>query len=117
MKKIIFAIIAAVTFTACADRNDNPVTPDTPQQPEELADYTIIYYGHGGGNRPDDDLPQAAAARTRGVVYDDAHNTHFTVKSLAQAISAAKVRPAAVYLDACLMNAAEYRFELAPHTD
>ena len=50
MKKIIFAIIAAVTFTACTDRNDNPVTPDTPQQPEELADYTIIYYGHGGGN-------------------------------------------------------------------
>ena len=264
MKKIIFAIIAAVTFTACADRNDNPVTPDTPQQPEELADYTIIYYGHGGGNldvllmqnimdfsfadeeayknvnicaqykfsslksmealyeelaeevdpndpemvkelegfktyypfasktmrfianraegdieggeiddddddetpmeadmnafygednadianpdsltnfinwaasvkpakkyilvlsdhgggyRPDDDMPQGAAGRTRGVIYDDAHDTHFTVKSLAQAISAAKVRPAAVYLDACLMNSAEYLFELAPLTD
>ncbi len=264
MKKILFAIIAAVTFTACADRNDNPAAPYTPQQPEELADYTIIYYGHGGGNldvllmqnimdfsfadeeayknvnicaqykfsslksmealyeelaeevdpndpemvkelegfktyypfasktmrfianraeggieggeiddddddetptaadmnafygednadianpdsltnfinwaasvkpakkyilvlsdhgggyRPDDDMPQAAAARTRGVVYDDAHDTHFTVKSLAQAISAAKVRPAAVYLDACLMNSAEYLFELAPLTD
>ena len=262
MKKIIFAIIAAVTFTAYTDRNDNPATPDTPQQPDELADYTILYYGHGGGNlevllmqnimdfsfadeeayknvnicaqykfsslksmealyeelaeevdpndpemvkelegfktyypfasktmrfvvnraegdieggeiddddetptaanmnafygednadianpdsltnfinwaasvkpakkyilvlsdhgggyRPDDDMPQAAAARTRGVVYDDAHDTHFTVKSLAQAISAAKVRPAAVYLDACLMNSAEYLFELAPLTD
>ena len=45
MKKVIFAIIAAVTFTAYTDRNDNP---DTPQQREELADYTIIYYGHGG---------------------------------------------------------------------
>ena len=114
---LMCAVLMAVTFTACTNQNDNPVAPDTPQQPEELADYTIIYYGHGGGNRPDDDLPQAAAARTRGVVYDDAHNTHFTVKSLAQAISAAKVRPAAVYLDACLMNSAEYLFELAPHTD
>lgn len=259
---LMCAVLMAVTFTACDDRNDNPVTPDTPQQPEELADYTIIYYGHGGGNldvllmqnimdfsfadeeayknvnicaqykfsslksmealyeelaeevdpndpemvkelegfktyypfasktmrfvvnraegdieggeiddddetptaanmnafygednadianpdsltnfinwaasvkpakkyililsdhgggyRPDDDMPQAAAARTRGVVYDDAHDTHFTVKSLAQAISAAKVRPAAVYFDACLMNSAEYIFELAPLTD
>ena len=50
MKKILFAIVMAVTFTACADRDDNPVIPDNPQQPEELADYTIIYYGHGGGN-------------------------------------------------------------------
>ena len=262
MKKILFAIVMAVTFTACADRDDNPVIPDTPQQPEELADYTVIYYGHGGGNLdvllmqnimdfsfaeeeayknvnicvqykfsslksmealyeelaeqvdpndlemvnelegyktyyplasktmrfvvnraegniddeeidddddetpatlnmdafygkdnadianpdsltnfinwaasvkpakkyililsdhgggycPDDDMPQAAG-RTRGVIYDDGHDTHFTVKSLAQAISAAKVRPAAVYLDACLMNSAEYLFELAPLTD
>lgn len=242
---LMCAVLMAVAFTACTDRNDNPVTPDTPQQPEELADYTIIYYGHGGGNldvllmqnimdfsfadedayknvnicaqykfsslksmealyeelaeevdpndpeqvkelegfktyypfasktmrfvvnraevnmdsfygednadianpdsltnfinwaasvkpakkyilvlsdhgggyRPDDDMPQAAAGRTRGVVYDDAHDTHFTVKSLAQAISAAKVRPAAVYLDACLMNSAEYLFELVPLTD
>ena len=262
MKKILFAIIMAVTFTACSDIDDNPVIPDTPQQPEELADYTIIYYGHGGGNLdvllmqnimdfsfaeeeayknvnicvqykfsslksmealyeelaeqvdpndpemvnelegyktyyplasktmrfvvnraegniedgeidddddetpatldmdsfygkdnadianpdsltnfinwaasvkpakkyilvlsdhgggycPDDDLPQAAAL-TRGVIYDDGNDTHFTVKSLAQAISAANVRPAAVYLDACLMNSAEYLFELAPLTD
>ena len=261
---LICAVLMAVTFTACGTNDSNPVTPDTPQQQEELADYTIIYYGHGGGNldvllmqnimdfsfadeeayknvnicaqykfsslksmealyeelaeevdpndpemvkelegfktyypfasktmrfianraegdieggeiedddddetptaadmnafygednadianpdsltnfinwaasvkpakkyilvlsdhgggyRPDDDMPQAAAGRTRGVIYDDAHDTHFTVKSLAQAISAAKVRPAAVYLDACLMNSAEYMFELAPLTD
>ncbi|MBO4906972.1 MAG: hypothetical protein J5486_08080 [Bacteroidaceae bacterium] len=262
MKKILFTIVMAVTFTACADRDDNSVSPDTSQQSEELADYTIIYYGHGGGNLdmlliqnimdfsfaeeeayknvnicvqykfstlkgmedlyedlaeqidpndpemvrdleafktyypfasktmrfvvnrmegtvsdeeidddedeaptmvnmdsfygkdnadianpdsltnfinwaakvkpakkyilvlsdhgggycPDDDIPQVTA-QSRGVIYDDGNDTHFNVKSLAQAISAAKVRPAAVYLDACLMNSAEYLFELAPLTD
>ncbi|MBQ8988723.1 MAG: hypothetical protein IJ067_03440 [Prevotella sp.] len=47
---LMCAVLMAVTFTACTNQNDNPVAPDTPQQPEELADYTIIYYGHGGGN-------------------------------------------------------------------
>ena len=36
-------------FTSCTSDDDNAVTnPDEPQQ--QLADYTIIYYGHGGGN-------------------------------------------------------------------
>lgn len=43
-------ICCASVFTSCtSDNDDNPViNPDEPQQP--LADYTIIYYGHGGGN-------------------------------------------------------------------
>ena len=37
------------SFISCTDDDDNPaVTPDEPQQ--QLADYTIIWYGHGGGN-------------------------------------------------------------------
>ncbi|MBP1542267.1 MAG: hypothetical protein ILA25_08915 [Prevotella sp.] len=43
-------ICGASVFTSCSsDNDDNPATnPDEPQQ--QLADYTIIYYGHGGGN-------------------------------------------------------------------
>ena len=82
--------------------------------------YILVLSDHGGGYLPHDELPAAAAAqaRTRGVVYDDGHkNSHFTAKTLAQAISQASVRPSVVYLDACLMNTAEYQFELAPTTD
>ena len=35
-------------FTACTN-DDNPVNPPEPEK--ELAEYTIMYYGHGGGNR------------------------------------------------------------------
>lgn len=82
--------------------------------------YILVLSDHGGGYLPNDELPEGAAAqaRTRGVVYDDGHkNSHFTAKTLAQAISQASVRPSVVYLDACLMNTAEYQFELAPTTD
>lgn len=40
-------VVALVMPTSCKDNND---IVDEPLQPEELADYTIIYYGHGGGN-------------------------------------------------------------------
>ena len=82
--------------------------------------YILVLSDHGGGYLPDDELPDGAAAqaRTRGVVYDDGNDDrHFTAKTLAQAISQASVRPSVVYLDACLMNTAEYQFELAPTTD
>jgi len=52
MKWVLAAILisGASVFTSCSsDNDDNPViNPDEPQQ--QLADYTIIYYGHGGGN-------------------------------------------------------------------
>ena len=43
-------VCGASVFTSCSsDSDDNPViNPDEPQQ--QLADYTIIYYGHGGGD-------------------------------------------------------------------
>ena len=56
MRRIMQWVLAATlvcgasVFTSCSsDNDDNPViNPDEPQQ--QLADYTIIYYGHGGGN-------------------------------------------------------------------
>ena len=43
-------VCGASVFTSCSsDNDDNPViNPDEPQQ--QLADYTIIYYGHGGAD-------------------------------------------------------------------
>ena len=82
--------------------------------------YILVLSDHGGGYLPNDEMPEGAEAarQTRGVVYDDGNDDrHFTAKSLAQAISQASVRPSVVYLDACLMNTAEYQFELAPTTD
>ena len=82
--------------------------------------YILVLSDHGGGYLPNDELPAGAdaARKTRGVVYDDGNDSrHFTAKTLAQAISQASVRPSVVYLDACLMNTAEYQFELAPTTD
>jgi len=40
-------VCGASVFTSCSsDSDDNPViNPDEPQQ--QLADYTIIFYGHG----------------------------------------------------------------------
>ena len=83
--------------------------------------YVLILADHGHGYMPHEELPAndaAAAPQTRGVVFDDGHNkSHFTAKTLSQALSQASVRPSVVYCDACLMNAAEYHFELAPLTD
>ena len=57
MKKMMMTLAAVLccamistVFTACSnDSDDNPVTPPEPEK--ELAEYTIMYYGHGGGNR------------------------------------------------------------------
>ena len=47
--QLIMAIVCMFGLTACSDDDDdNPDTPDTPS--EELADYTILLYGCGGGN-------------------------------------------------------------------
>ena len=55
MKKVLMAT-AAITlmtmtvFTGCTSDNiDNPIPQPEPEK--ELAEYTIMYYGHGGGNR------------------------------------------------------------------
>ena len=83
--------------------------------------YVLIMSDHGHGYMPHEELPAndaAAAPQTRGVVFDDGHNkSHFTAKTLSQALSQASVRPSVVYCDACLMNTVEYHFELAPVTD
>ena len=49
MKKLLMSLaVATLTlFTACTADNDNPVSP-TPS--EELAEYTILFYGYGGEN-------------------------------------------------------------------
>ena len=41
------AVATLTLFTACTADNDNPVSP-TPS--EELAEYTILFYGYGGEN-------------------------------------------------------------------
>lgn len=82
--------------------------------------YILVLSDHGDGYLPTEEIPVAAAApsQTRSVIKDDGHNrAHFTAKSLTEAIRQASVHVSAVYCDACLMNAAEYQFELAPVTD
>ena len=46
---MIFAILVCglAVVTSCSS-DDDPVA--NPNEPQQLADYTIIYYGHGGGN-------------------------------------------------------------------
>lgn len=39
-------VILSSAFTACTDTSDNPVSP-TPQPPAELAEYAVLFYGHG----------------------------------------------------------------------
>lgn len=78
--------------------------------------YILVLSDHGDGYLPTEEIPVAAAApsQTRSVIKDDGHNrAHFTAKSLTEAIRQASVHVSAVYCDACLMNAAEYQFELA----
>ena len=55
MKKLtarlwMLALPMLLGLASCSvSETDNPViTPDEPQQ--QLADYTIMWYGHGGGN-------------------------------------------------------------------
>jgi hypothetical protein len=57
MKKYFMTLAAVLSctmtmtvFTACTNDNiDNPMSQSEPEK--ELAEYTIMYYGHGGGNR------------------------------------------------------------------
>ena len=81
--------------------------------------YVLILADHGDGYLPTEEIPVDAATQlTRSVIKDDGHNKkHFTAKNLTEAIRQASVRLSAVYCDACLMNAVEYQFELAPVTD
>ncbi len=73
--------------------------------------YVVILSDHGGGYRPDDDIP--AKTLSKGVIFDDGHDkAHFNVFSVAQAIRESGINPEVLYFDACLMNAAEYLFEL-----
>jgi hypothetical protein len=75
--------------------------------------YMLIVHDHGGGYRPDDDLPESTGAGTRGMVYDDGRDLkHFTVKSFTRAIRQADVHIETLFMDACLMNCLEYQFEL-----
>lgn len=76
--------------------------------------YILVLSDHGSGYLPHEEMPET----TRGVIYDDGHeNKSFTAKTLTQAIRNANVRPSVIYFDACLMNTAEYQFEMAPLTD
>ena len=43
----VMCTMTTMVLTSCSGNNDSPVTPP---EPEQLAEYTIIYYGHGGGN-------------------------------------------------------------------
>jgi hypothetical protein len=61
MKKILTTLAAVVccamtmtVFTACSVDDNSTMTPAN----EPLAEYTIMYYGHGGGNRDDLYLPK-----------------------------------------------------------
>lgn len=75
--------------------------------------YMLIVHDHGGGYRPDDDLPESTGAGTRGMIYDDGRkNKHFTVKNFTRAIRQADVHIETIFMDACLMNCLEYQFEL-----
>ena len=82
--------------------------------------YILILADHGDGYLPGEEVQvtKNAAPPARSVIKDDGHNkNHFTAKSLTQAIAQASVHISGVYCDACLMNSAEYQFELAPVTD
>ena len=54
MKRLLTVLAAALccmtmttVLTSCSDSSDNPVPGPNP---ESLADYTVIFYGHGGSN-------------------------------------------------------------------
>ena len=79
--------------------------------------YMLILSDHGGGYVPHDELPEEVAA-TRGVNYDDGNDfKHFTALSLKRALSNAAVHMQTIYMDACLMNAIEYQYELKDLAD
>ena len=96
---------------ACADSLTNFINWAAKACPAKK--YMLIVHDHGGGYRPNDELPESTGASTRGMVYDDGHNLkHFTVKSFTRAIRQADVHIETLFMDACLMNCLEYQFEL-----
>ena len=47
---VLSCSMTMTVFTACTnDSIDNPMPQPEPE--EQLAEYTIMYYGHGGSNR------------------------------------------------------------------
>ena len=80
--------------------------------------YILVIDDHGGGYRPDEELPETVSAATRGILYDDddsvpgKQDNYFTVKTFHRAVAAANVRMEIIFLYACLMNTLEYQFEL-----
>ena len=49
MKRIYFAILATMLICACSD-DDGTTNPVTPKEEEEIADYTVIFWGMCGTN-------------------------------------------------------------------
>lgn len=48
------AVCGLTVLTSCSDSSiDNPTTPDTSYAPADSTEYTIIFYGYGGGNLDD----------------------------------------------------------------
>lgn len=45
---ILCCAMTTMVLTSCSGNDDNPVILP---EPEQLAEYTLMYYGHGGGNR------------------------------------------------------------------
>lgn len=46
----IVTVMCAMTMTMTSCTSDNDDNPVTPLEPESLADVTVLFYGHGGGN-------------------------------------------------------------------
>ena len=80
--------------------------------------YILVMNDHGHGYRPDEDLPDIVAAKTRGMIFDDGYpladgsKKHFTVKNFTRAVRSANVRFETIYLLACLMNNIQWQFEM-----
>lgn len=87
--------------------------------------YILVLANHGGGYRPDEDMPESVtnSVSTRGVIYDDGFNnklgdkSHLTATSISRAISNADIHLTALYFDACLMNNLETICEVMDQTD
>ena len=79
--------------------------------------YILMMADHGGGYMPHHETAPAAA-RKRGLVYDDGYNKKcFSGKSFASAVRNADVRPEGIVLYLCLMNNLEFLYEVKDVTD
>ena len=78
--------------------------------------YILVMADHGGGYMPNADL--ADAAKTRGLVFDDGHDSKcFSAKSFARGVRNANVRPEGIVLYLCLMNNMEFLYDAKDVTD